>query len=104
MRWFANDEDDQWRVRWEQVPQQTNSIDCGVAMLMAMRRRLLVRWRPRQGQGWGYTARDFEGMRWKMANELANDRVWLMGDETMAKMQRVMTCWTGDGSMGARKH
>ena len=30
-----------WEVRWEQVPQQENDEDCGVAVLMAMRRRVL---------------------------------------------------------------
>ena len=78
------------QVQWEQVPQQENGEDCGVAMLLAMRRRMLIMRRPRGGQGWDYTAQDFEGMRWKIAAELSEDRMWLLGDESMKKTRRLM--------------
>ena len=41
-------------------------------------------------QGWDYTAQDFEGMRWKIAAELSEDRIWLLGDEDMPKARRLM--------------
>ena len=41
-------------------------------------------------EGWDYTAQDLEGMRWKMAAEMSEDRIWLMGDDRMAKTKRIM--------------
>ena len=64
-----------WEVRWEQVPQQENDEDCGVAVLMAMRRRVLVRRRPRKVADWGYAGGELGQARWKIAQELRDDRV-----------------------------
>ena len=89
-KWHQGVDGEEMQVRWEQVPQQENDEDCGVAMVMTMRRRMLIRRKPRGGQGWEYTAQDFEGMRWKMAAEMCEDRVWLMGDDRATKTQRIM--------------
>jgi hypothetical protein len=59
-------------------------------MLLAMRRRMLIKRRPREVHGWDYTAQDFEGMRWKVAAELCEDRIWLIGDEGMTRTKRLM--------------
>ena len=88
--WYEGKDGDDMQVQWEQVPQQENGEDCGVAMLLAMRRRMLIKRRPRGGQGWDYSARDFEGMRWKVVAELSEDRIWLMGDDSMKRTRRIM--------------
>ena len=88
--WYKGKDGDDMQVQWEQVPQQENGEDCGVAMLLAMRRRMLIKRRPRGGQGWDYSAQDFEGMRWKVAAELSEDRIWLMGDDSMKRTRRIM--------------
>ena len=59
-------------------------------MLLAMRRRMLIKRRPRGMQGWDYVAQDFDGMRWKMAAELSEDRIWLLGDEDTPRTRRLM--------------
>ena len=52
-------------------------------------RRLLVRRRPRQGQGWGYTANDFGGARWTIAKELSEDRLLKGGGATQVRGVRL---------------
>ena len=51
---------------------------------------MLVKRKPKGIQGWDYTAQDFDGMRWKIAAELSEDRIWLLGDEDMTRTRRLM--------------
>ena len=57
------------------MPQQKNNEDCGVAVLMAMRRRVLIRRRPRKVADWGYAGEELGQARGKIAQELSEDRV-----------------------------
>ena len=84
---------DRWEVRWERVPQQVKSEDCGVAMLMAMRRRVLIRRRPRKEEDWGYGGEELEQARWKIAQELRDDRVWrYIAREGETRTRSLMKC------------
>ena len=40
---------------------------------------MLIMRSPKNGQGWEYAAKDFKGMRWKMARELMrkDDKIWI---------------------------
>ena len=46
----------------------------------------------RKVDDWGYAARDLEKARWRIAKELESDRMWVTGEETMTKRQRIMGC------------
>ena len=89
-KWNQDEGEEDKGVQWEQVPQQLNQEDCGVAMLMAMKRRLMIRRRPRKVDDWGYAAGDLEKARWRIAKELESDRMWVTGEVTMTKRQRIM--------------
>ena len=39
---------------------------------------------------WGYAAKDLEKARWRIAKELESDRMWVTGEVTMTKRQRIM--------------
>ena len=70
-----------------------NNEDCGVAMLMAMRRRVLIRRRPRKEVDWGYAGRELGQARWKIAQELKDDRVWrYMVRDGETRTRSVMKC------------
>ena len=59
---------------------------------MAMRRRVLIRRRPRNEREWGYGTADYPRMRWKMAEELMHDEVQWGRDTVHTQIQRVMDC------------
>jgi Ulp1 family protease len=92
LEWYRDEGDMEWEKRQAKVPQQGNQEDCGVAVLMAMRRRVLIRRRPRNEREWGYGATDYPRMRWKMAEELMHDEVQWGRDTVHTQIQRVMDC------------
>ena len=59
---------------------------------MAMRRRVLIRRRPRSDREWGYGASDYTRMRWKIAEELMHDEVQWGRETVQGQIQRVMEC------------
>ena len=92
LEWYRDEGDMEWEKRQAKVPQQGNQEDCGVAVLMAMRRRVLIRRRPRNEREWGYGATDYPRMRWKMAEELMHYEVQWGRETVHAQTQRVMEC------------